>query len=235
MTDWRSNITTISFDADDTLWDFQKVMRASLGFALAELRKIVSDTPHTLTIERMIGLREQVAAELKTTVTNLEAIRLAAFERTLLSINIKDDDLAAHLNSVYLQHRIDDIQLFSDVLPALDALQCRFNLGVISNGNTPLERFGLAGRFRFVIFSQDYGVEKPDPGLFEIAMTQAGCANHQLVHVGDSLENDVGGANKAGVWSVWLNRNGNRNDTDARPDFEIASLTELGNIFGNMI
>ena len=61
-------------------------------------------------------------------------------------------------------------------------------------------------------------------------MKQAKCANNQLVHVGDSLENDLGGAKRAGAWSVWLNRGGHRNDTDVGPDFQVSALTELENI-----
>ena len=85
-----------------------------------------------------------------------------------------------------------------------------------------------------MVLSQDYSVEKPDPKLFEIAMKQARCTNYQLVHVGNSLENDVGGAKRVGAWSVWLNRESHRNDTDVRPDFEITALTELEKIIKNI-
>ena len=59
-----AKITTISFDGDATLWDFEKVMRLSLGHALAGLRHLVADAPETLTIETMITLRKQVSEEL---------------------------------------------------------------------------------------------------------------------------------------------------------------------------
>jgi len=88
-------------------------------------------------------------------------------------------------------------------------------------------RCGLEGRFGFVVFSQDHGVEKPDPALFEVAMRQAGCGARELLHVGDSLEDDVAGTRRAGVRSVWLNRERKPNNTDVRPHFEISSLKAL--------
>lgn len=223
-------IKVISFDADDTLWDFEKVMRHALGLVLTELRSRVHGAADALTVETMIAIRQRVAEELKGKVTNLEAVRLAAFKETLKHIGISDDDLAAYLNALYLKHRFEDIEFFDDVLPALNALQGRYILGLLSNGNTYPERCGLAGRFQFVVFAQDYGIEKPDPRLFEIALAQAGCSQQELLHVGDSLQTDVVGARRAGVQSVWLNRECRQNDTDIQADFEIASLVELVDI-----
>ena len=194
-----AGITAISFDGDGTLWDFDKVMRHALECALTELRSHAGKSAGSLTIDTMISLRNQVAGELKGKITNLEQVRLAAFQRTLQHIGIFDDALARHLNAVYLKHRFEDIDLFPDVLPTLDALQGRYTLGLLSNGNSYPERCGLGGRLQFVVFSQDHGIEKPDPRLFEIAMERAGLTKHELLHVGDSLASDVGGARRAGV------------------------------------
>ncbi len=222
-----NRITTISFDADGTLWDFEKVMRHALRCTLTELRRLVSTTPNSLSVETLIATRNQVADEQKSKAIKHEAIRLEAFKRTLECIGNPDDDLAAHLNAFYLKHRFEDEQLFDDVLPTLHALRGKYTLGILSNGNSYPDRCGLAGWFQFTVFSQDYGVEKPHPQLFEIATEQAGCTKGQLLHVGDSLQNDVLGAKQAGTQSVWLNRQRQRNDTGIQPDFEISSLIEL--------
>ena len=229
----RDTVTTISFDADGTLWDFEKVMRHALHCALTELRRLVPTTPDALSIETLIAIRNQVAEEQTGKMVKHEAIRLEGFKRTLESIGRPDVDLANHLNALYLKHRFEDIQLFEDVLPTLDALQGRYRLGILSNGNSYPDRCGLAGRFEFVVFSQDYGIEKPHPRLFEIAMKQARCTEQELLHVGDSLQNDVAGAKRAGVRSVWLNRQCQHNDTGIRADFEISSLSELVDICGS--
>ena len=89
------------------------------------------------------------------------------------------------------------------------------------------ERCGLAGYFQFVVLAQDYGTRKPDSRLFEIAIERAGCTKRQLLHVGDSCQNDIIGAKRAGVRSVWLNRQGSNNEAEQQPDFEISSFREL--------
>ena len=138
-----------------------------------------------------------------------------------------NDDLAAHLNALYLKHQFEDIQLFDDVLPVLNVLQDYYMMGLLSNGNTYPERCGLGGYFQFVVLAQDYGIQKPDPRLFEIAIKRAGCTKRQLLHVGDSFQNDIIGAKQAGVRSVWLNRQREDNEMREQHDFEISSLREL--------
>ena len=230
-----NKITTISFDADGTLWDFEGVMRHALVCALDELRQIVPSAPDSLSIEMLIAIRDQVAEEQKDRGLTHEAIRLEAFKQTLQFIENPDDDLAAHLNTLYLKHRFEDIQLFDDVLPTLNALQGDYTMGLLSNGNTYPERCGLGDYFQFVVFAQDYGIQKPDPRLFEIAIGRAGCTKRQLLHVGDSFQNDIIGAKRAGVKSVWLNRQGINNEAEQQPDFEISSLTELTKILENLM
>jgi len=220
-------IKAISFDADGTLWDFEKVMRHSLHYVLEELKKLDPNAANILDVEKMIKIRNRVADELKGRVTNLEDVRFEAFRRTLRDIGRPNDVLASHLNQVYLKHRFEDIELFSDVLPALKALRGTYTLGILSNGNSYPERCGLEGMFKFVVFSQDYGVEKPNPRLFQTAVEKAGCSKEQLLHVGDSLQDDVMGAINVGIKCVWLNRKQAEINLNSKIDYEISSLLEL--------
>jgi putative hydrolase of the HAD superfamily len=224
-------ITTISFDGDATLWDFDKVMRRSLAISLDELhRRVPGRATGELTVDKMIEIRNTVAAELKGNTVNLEEIRFQAFKRTVQSVGCTDIDLAADLNMIYLKHRFEDIELYPDVIVTLDALRPQFSLGLLSNGNGYPERCGLPARFSFVVFSQNVGVEKPDQGIFAAACKLADCKPSELMHVGDSLESDVAGAKGVGAISVWLNRDGDVNNTSIQPDHEIESLTQLPDI-----
>jgi phosphoglycolate phosphatase-like HAD superfamily hydrolase len=114
------SVKAISFDGDGTLWDFQKVMRHSLGRVLDELQRTHPDISSRLTIDSMIETRNRVAAELKGQVINLETVRLEAFRRTLVDLGRPDDALTVHLNQVYLRHRFEDLKLYEDVLPVLN-------------------------------------------------------------------------------------------------------------------
>lgn len=91
-----------------------------------------------------------------------------------------------------------------DVLPAVAALrELGVTLVVVSNANGRLhamfDRVGLGGRFDHVLDSHDWGVEKPDPRLFQLALAHSGAEAATTIHVGDFFHIDVEGARAAGL------------------------------------
>jgi putative hydrolase of the HAD superfamily len=69
-----------------------------------------------------------------------------------------------------------------------------------------LRGLGLAGRFRFVLTSAEYGAEKPDPSIFREAARRLDLPTEQVLHAGDLLEEDVGGATGAGMLAALVDR-----------------------------
>jgi putative hydrolase of the HAD superfamily len=223
-------ITHLSFDGDDTLWEFDRVMRAALEEALGHLRSRHADLPaaQELTIADLAAARDQVGAAFAgEPALSLWHLRRRAFARTLEGLGRPDDELAEQLCAIFYDGRSALIEPYDDVVPALDALAGRYTLALVSNGNADVERCVLRGRFAFRVHAHDHGVAKPDPALFEVVFAQAGIGPDALVHVGDALEYDVAGARAAGVRAVWLNRHGARNESGVEPDHEIRSLAEL--------
>lgn len=55
----------------------------------------------------------------------------------------------------------------------------------------------------------------------------AGVEPSSIVHVGDSVEHDVAGAQAAGLRAIWLNRRGLPRPAGPVPDGEISSLADL--------
>ena len=222
------NITTISFDVDQTLIDTDRVIMRSMESVRDELiGRVPGERTQSLTVEEMWSIRDREEKGYTGNVRDFDEIRRRSFLRMLDHVGYTGPDLSTRLNEVYLEHRYNDIKPYEDVVPMLDALGPRFKLGLLSNGNNYPEYFGLAERFDFVVYAQDIGIEKPDPRTFQIAVEQAGCGLDQLLHVGDSLETDVAGAQAVGIRAVWLNRDGVSNDTGIKPEYEIRSLTEL--------
>lgn len=222
------NITSISFDVDQTLIDTDRVIMRSMESVRDELiKRVPGERTRSLTVEEMWSIRDREEKEYVGKVRDFDEIRRRSFLRMLDHVGYAGPDLSARLNEVYLEHRYNDIRPYQDVVPMLDALALRFKLGLLSNGNNYPEYFGLADRFDFAVYAQDIGIEKPDPRTYQIAVERAGCSLDQLLHVGDSLETDVKGAQAVGVHAVWLNRNGAFNDTGIEPDYQIATLTEL--------
>jgi HAD superfamily hydrolase (TIGR01509 family) len=85
-------------------------------------------------------------------------------------------------------------------------------LGVLSNSmfsaevlRWELDRHRLAESFRFVMSSADYGLQKPHPVLFRVAVGKLGLRPDEVWFVGDNFEKDVVGARGAGLTAVWYN------------------------------
>ena len=103
---------------------------------------------------------------------------------------------------------------------------------MITNGAPALQRFkikgsGLEHYFNAIIISGDLETRKPEPKIFNAILKKLSVKSREAVYIGNSLETDIGGANNAGIKSVWLNRDGQKNNTGTKPDFEICSLGEL--------
>ena len=221
-----SGVTAISFDVDDTLWDFKGVMRGALEAALDELSRLDPEAARNLDAERMVTIRNETHDRLRGRVNDLNAVREESMKQALREAGRPDDELGSHLTQVYFHHRDAARAPFPDVRPALQRLASSYRLGLLSNGNTGAAALGIGDLVSFEVFSQDHGgIEKPDPRIFEIAVERAGCPAQQIAHVGDSLENDVVGASDAGFQPVWLNRNGAPGD--ACTEIEITSLEEM--------
>lgn len=91
-----------------------------------------------------------------------------------------------------------------DVVPMLTALRALdVRLVVVSNANGRLhamfDRVGLTPHVDVVLDSHQWGVEKPDPRLFHLALTESGASAATTVHVGDFFHIDVAGARAAGL------------------------------------
>ena len=221
-------VKAVSFDVDGTLWDFDKVMRNALRQTLLELARHCAEAAALLSVKKMIDIRDRVHERLRGRVSDLVEIRNESFKQALIDVRFPNDALATHLSDVYFEHRWAGTELFGDVRPALEALARKYRLGILSNGNSYAEKIGLGDLVSFGVYAQDRGgIEKPDPRIFRMAAEAAGCLTHELVHVGDSLRDDIAGAKSAGVTNVWVNRNGAETDPGITPDFEVSNLREL--------
>jgi len=83
-------------------------------------------------------------------------------------------------------------------------------IGLITNGKGPHQRakIGQLGLTKWVdekliVISGEIGIEKPEPGIFAYAANLADAVPAELTYVGDSVENDILPAKKAG-WSAVL-------------------------------
>ena len=85
-------------------------------------------------------------------------------------------------------------------------------MGVISNcdiqGQQILPGLGLMPYFQHVSISAVVGWEKPHVEIFRHATTAVAVAPERALHIGDNLQADVQGAQRAGLQPLWLQREG---------------------------
>jgi putative hydrolase of the HAD superfamily len=104
-------------------------------------------------------------------------------------------------------------QPYPDAAPALAGLRAHGQrLVCVSNWDVTLtevlERSGLGDLLDGVVTSAGSGSRKPDPVIFSQALEIAGCTAAEALHVGDTLEEDVAGADAAGIRALLLDRDG---------------------------
>ena len=150
------NVTHISFDADGTLWNFERTMREALEASLRQIQ-IRHGAASNLTFQRLLEIREEVAKEKPHPEHSLEEIRFHAFIRTLEEIGNADPEFARELTRDYLNFRFWKAELFPEAKSVLEALSPNFPLGIISNGNSYPDRCGLPDTFSFQVFSTRCG------------------------------------------------------------------------------
>lgn len=144
---------------------------------------------------------------------------LTLFERR---IQIACSDLRINVAVSDIRHIATDIlnvwnrYVFQDpnCMPVLETLrQQHIILGLISNFDHPphvralVRNSGLDTFLATVVVSGDTGVKKPDSMIFDLALMETGLRGEDTIYVGDA-EEDVVGANNAGMVSVLIDRNG---------------------------
>ena len=77
----------------------------------------------------------------------------------------------------------------------LRALGEHYLIGVIANQpfgtEARLTKWGLMPLISACLSSTEIGFEKPDPEIFRLALSHAGCAPEEAVMIGDRIDNDI--------------------------------------------
>ena len=130
-------------------------------------------------------------------------------------------------------------ELYPDTMECLRILKKKYKLGIIANqipgAEKRLEEMGIRRYFDVIVSSAEEGVAKPDPRIFNIALTRAGCTPEQAVMIGDRIDNDIVPAKQMGMKTVWIRqgvgRYWNIQGDSETPGYEVNSLSELLSIF----
>ena len=132
----------------------------------------------------------------------------------------------------------DNWTLRADATAALQDLQeSGYRLAIVSNAGDDqdvqdlVKRFGIRSLLDFVLTSAACSYRKPHPRIFELALARWMIESHEAAMVGDTLEADVLGAKRAGLYSIWLTSagdDGGATEAGLEPDAILGSLSDIG-------
>ena len=219
-------IRALTLDLDNTLWEIDPVIHRAEETLWQWLGENYPRVHERWSADDLISLRHNVMDEHWNMHFDFRFLRKKVLEHVAISSGY-DETLVEPAFAVFDDVR-NDVELYPDVLDALENLFSRFTVVALTNGNSNLERIGIRHLFHGVVTAVDAGAAKPDKRIFDIAVDQAGVQPEEILHVGDHPQTDIHGAREAGLRTAWINRNGDQWPADLeQPDAIVTTMHEV--------
>lgn len=233
-------IRSVIFDLGGTLVDFVRGVsdwRGMEALGTAALCRFLAQRGHRLPQEEFEkamwdamerGWQDAMAGRANARLPDLIAATVARFGIAL------EGETPMQAAGVYAEGVGDQAVPLEGVHEMLGQLKARgLRLGLLSNTTWPgqlhrrgMQNLGLLEFFDETVFSSDVGLWKPNAPAFHYVTERLGVLPSEAVFVGDQLQADVVGAQRAGLRAVWITADG-AEPGDARPDAVIHRLAEL--------
>jgi HAD superfamily hydrolase (TIGR01549 family) len=202
----------VLFDLDDTLFDHARATRVALETlrsvdpALGRWSIDELDRRHRLVLETW---HQEVLAGR----ASIDHARKARFAELLGQAGgAGGETRTAAIASQYRSVYETAWYTVAGARPLLEALASRgLRLAVVTNNvhreqQLKLARCGLTSFVEALVTSEEVGVQKPDPRIFQTALDRIGVSATDAIMVGDAWTTDIEGARRAGVRPIWFNR-----------------------------
>lgn len=231
-----SSKTDIFFDLDHTIWDFDRNAEETLRelyikYCFDEMfTSSCADQfviTYTANNHRLWGLYHHNKID-------KPMLRKLRFEDTFSQLGVDPHRLPSGFEEEYLDICPTKPHLFPHAHETLSYLKEKYHLHLISNGfreacEKKIASSDLAKYFQSITISEVFGVNKPDPRIFEYAVQQGGTKKQSSVMIGDNIDADVRGALRFGMDAIFFNPEAK--ETPADIPHSIHSLGELQRIF----
>lgn len=171
--------------------------------------------------------------ELQQPFESYEEAWISCFVQVFEELELRGDPVAA--TKICIQD-LGIRPIYPDVLATLEFIHPKFKLGALSNADSSffypfLRSHGIQDIFTALQCSEDVRAYKPHPSIFEKILESLSVTPSEAIQVGDTLNEDVLGAQLIGMKTVWVNRSGQaRSMKFPVPDYEIKDLGELRGI-----
>jgi 5'-nucleotidase len=217
------NYKYILFDADETLFHFDAYSGLKLTFSRLKLEFTQED------FESYQALNKTLWQAYQNGVITAQELQLQRFTTWAEKFSLTPQSL----NNAFQTAMAELCAPLEGAVSLLNALKGKVSLGIITNGfaelqQARLDRIGLRTHFDLLVISEEVGLAKPHPGIFEHALNLLGKpAREEVLMVGDTPESDILGGNKVGIDTCWLNIHNKPIPQGIVPRYQVASLAEL--------
>ncbi len=222
------------FDADGTLFDFEHAEAQALELTLNQ----AGDQLSLVELEVYRQIFKRINGDLwqlfEVGGITQDSLKVARFAKLVEETGLSGDPQA--MSAMYLAN----LALNSDLLPGaeelLETLAGDYQMAIITNGLKAVQRprFGRATithHFAAIIISEEVGVAKPDPRIFEAAFEAMDRPRREdVLIIGDSLTSDIAGGINFGIDACWYNPQRRPRQDGMVIQYEVQSLYQLAEL-----
>ena len=221
--------TTILWDLDQTILDFDKSMDYALRTSFEKLGLTITDE----IVARYAAINDSYWKRLELGEVTKEEVLIGRFRTLFEELKITQYQ-AEDIAGIY-QDQLGSVAFF---LENADKVVIRlkaegYRQYVLTNGvnRTQAHKMKISGLDQLtdgVFASELIGYPKPMKEYYDACFAQLeGISREECLIIGDSLTSDIKGANNAGIAACWYNPHGIENTLDVTVDYEIKHLEEI--------
>ena len=230
-------IKAVFFDLDGTLCDSDTAWNIAVRETFQLLRKHEPDISETALTRAWTTVNQQLFQQLGAGKCSMAEVRDSRFQCLFKELGLPTGKIAEELNDFLSSRYLTSLRLYEDV-EVLEALG-RYHVGIITNGAhdnhtdsqlSKVKYLGLSERIQSLTISGEIGVRKPNIEIFKVACERADVLPKEAMLVGDTIQNDIVGANRAGMTSVFIDRKPDvliSKTADEQPDYSISNLCDV--------
>ncbi len=222
--------TTLLFDADETLLDFDRDETDALSRILDECGIEKSQE----NISTYKGINQGLWKALERGEIDKPRLKQVRFRMFFDKIGYTPAEDPFTINERYLSYLSEGGNLLAGAKEIINELHCDgYDLYIVTNGieNTQRRRLTKAGIlpcFTEIFVSETIGHQKPKKEYFDYVLTHIGEKDKsKVLLIGDSLTSDIKGALNAGITCAWLRRSPATDSGELKPDYIIDDISQV--------
>jgi putative hydrolase of the HAD superfamily len=199
----------IFFDLDHTLWDFDANAEETLRelYQIYQVRYLSHKSEQDF-LNIYVRNNEEMWKLYRQNKITKAVLRSKRFVDTFREMEVDEEDIPHNIWEKYLEICPTKTILIPGAIETLDYLAGKYDLHLITNGFAEVQRrklqhSDLGKYFDTLTISEEVGVQKPHPLVFETALKNAKSGTDTGHYVGDNLEADIKGSISSGWTAYW--------------------------------